>query len=87
MSQTTAELLQVCEAVPPDKQTEVADFARFLLAQQDDTEWEHRLAASQPRPRLDAFARDSAAEGDEPLDTHRLGISAPDQVSGGRMRV
>ena len=72
MSSTTAEIIQVCEALPPDKQVELADFARFLLARQDDDAWEERLAASEPRPRLDAFLRAAAAGGDEPLDESRL---------------
>jgi hypothetical protein len=33
---------------------------------------QQRLSSVQPRPRLDAFLRDSAAEGDEPLDPARL---------------
>ncbi|MBM3861674.1 MAG: DUF2281 domain-containing protein [Verrucomicrobia bacterium] len=72
MSSTTAELIQVCEALPPDKQAEVADFARYLLTRQADEAWEQRLANPQPRPRLDRFLRESAAEGDEPLDPSRL---------------
>jgi hypothetical protein len=72
MSSTTTELIQVCEALPPDKQAEVADFARYLLARQDDEAWEQRLAAPHTRPRLDSFLRASAAEGDEPLDPNRL---------------
>ena len=61
MSKTTAELMQVCEALPPEKQIELADFARFLLARQDDEAWEHRLAYPEARPRLDNFLRESAA--------------------------
>ena len=72
MSSTTEEIIRVFEALPTDKQTELADFARFLLARQDDEAWERRLAYPQARPRLDAFLRDSAAEGDEPLDPNRL---------------
>jgi len=72
MSSTTSELIQVCEALPPDKQAEVTDFARYLLARQTDEAWEQRLAHPQPRPRLDSFLRASAAEGDEPLDPSRL---------------
>jgi len=72
MSTATEEIIQVCEALPPDKQSEVIDFARFLLARQDDERWEQVLAAPQTRPRLDAFLRESAAEGDEPLDPRRL---------------
>ncbi len=36
MSTATEEIIHVCEALPPEKQSEVIDFARFLLARQDD---------------------------------------------------
>ena len=72
MSSTTAEIIQACEALPEDKQTELVDFARFLLARQDDEAWENRIAYPKSRPRLDAFLRDAAVEGDEPLDPNRL---------------
>ena len=64
MSSTTEEIIRVCEVLPADKPTELADFARFLLARQDDEAWERQLASPQTRPRLDAFLHDSAAEGD-----------------------
>jgi hypothetical protein len=72
MSKTTAELIEVCEALPPEKQLELADFARFLLARQDDAAWEHQLNSTARRPRFDAFLRASATEPDEPLDPNRL---------------
>jgi hypothetical protein len=72
MSSTTEEIIRVCEALPSDKQSELADFARFLLSRQDDEAWERRLADPKARPRLEVFLRDSAAEGDEPLDPGRL---------------
>jgi hypothetical protein len=72
MSSSTEEIIKVCEALPPDKRSEVADFARFLLAREHEEAWERRLAYPRARPRLDAFLRDSAAEGDEPLDPNRL---------------
>ncbi len=72
MSKTTAEIVQVCESLPPEKQAELADFARFLLARQNDEAWEQQLADPKARPRLDAFLRESATEGDEPLDPQRL---------------
>ena len=72
MSVATQEIIRVCEALPQEKQREVADFARFLLAQQGDERWEELLAAPAPRPRLDAFLRESAAEGEEPMDASRL---------------
>jgi hypothetical protein len=68
----TEEIIEVCKALPDDKQAELVDFARFLLARQDDEAWERQLAGSQPRPRLENFLRESAAEGDEPLDPTRL---------------
>lgn len=72
MNTATGGIIQVGEALPPEKQSEVIDFARFLLARQDDERWEQLLAAPQTRPRLDAFLRESAAEGDQPLDPRRL---------------
>jgi hypothetical protein len=72
MSSTTEEIIRVCEALPADKQSEPADFAHFLLARQDDEAWERHLAFPQPRPRLDAFLKDSAAEGDSPLEPSQL---------------
>jgi hypothetical protein len=66
------EIIQLCETLPEDKQAEVVDFARFLLARQDDEAWEKRLAYPKRRPRLDAFLHESAREGDEPLDLERL---------------
>jgi hypothetical protein len=72
MSSTAEEIMRVCEALPADKQSELADFARFLLARLDDEAWEERLVFPETRPRLDAFLRDSAAEGEEPLDPNRL---------------
>ena len=72
MSNATEEIIRVCEALPPEKQTEVADFARFLLAQQGDERWEQLLAYPRPRPKLEAFLKESAAAPDEPLDPQRL---------------
>jgi hypothetical protein len=72
MSLTTEEIIRVCQALPEDKQVELVDFARFLLARQDDEAWERAISGKQPRPRLDKFLRDSAQEGDEPLDQTRL---------------
>ncbi|MEO6742632.1 MAG: hypothetical protein ABIP20_20510 [Chthoniobacteraceae bacterium] len=73
MSIATQEIIRVCEALPQEKQREVADFARFLLAQQGDERWEELLTSENTRPKLDAFLRESAAEGgEEPLDANRL---------------
>ena len=72
MSTATQEIIRACESLPPDKQVEVADFARFLLAQQGDDAWEKLLADTKPRPKLEMFFRESAAEGDEPMDLTRM---------------
>jgi len=40
MSAETQELIRICESLPESKRSEVADFARFLLARQDDERWE-----------------------------------------------
>ena len=72
MSTATQEIIEVREALPPEKRSEVADFARFLLARQDDERWERSLDEKRARPRLEAFLRESAAEGEEPLDLNRL---------------
>ena len=62
------EITELCEALPPHKRKEVADFARFLLARQNDEQWESLIGDSKPRAKLDAFLRDSADEGEEVLD-------------------
>ncbi len=73
MSTATEEIIRVCEALPPDKRNEVADFARFLLTRQDDERWDRLVDSQEPRPKLDAFLHDSAAQGETPFDPARLG--------------
>jgi hypothetical protein len=72
MSAETQELIRICESLPEDKRAEVADFARFLLAREDDERWERLIAFDQRRPKLDAFLRQSAAEPSTPMDLDRL---------------
>ncbi|HEX8371885.1 MAG TPA: hypothetical protein VF585_03825 [Chthoniobacterales bacterium] len=72
MSTATLEILEVCEALSPEKQAQVADFARFLLARSEDEKWERTLADPRPRPKLEEFLRRSMEEGSEPLDLDRL---------------
>jgi hypothetical protein len=69
---SATEIAELCDALPPDKREEVADFARFLLARQQDARWEAVIADPNSRPRLDAFLRESATEADEALDLKRL---------------
>jgi hypothetical protein len=68
----TEEILEVCKGLPEDKQLELVDFARFLLAHQEDEAWERRVSDPRPRPRLESFLTESRREGDEPLDPTRL---------------
>lgn len=72
MSHETQDVIDICEQLPPAKRAEVADFARFLLAQQGDVRWEQIIADGKPRPKLDSFLKESRAEGTEPLDADRL---------------
>ncbi len=72
MSTETQELIRICESLPEEKRAEVADFARFLLAREDDERWEQLIASGRRRPKLDAFLRQSAAEPSTPLDVDRL---------------
>ncbi|HUS35295.1 MAG TPA: hypothetical protein VM680_08095 [Verrucomicrobiae bacterium] len=72
MSATTEEIVRVCESLPPEKQSEVADFARFLLAQQGDEAWEQLLNSAMRRPRLEVFMEASLREGHDVLDVKKL---------------
>lgn len=73
MSTQTEELIRICEALPEDKRTEVADFAQFLLDRQGDERWEQIIADPTPRPKLETFMEASRAEGgEETLDLDRL---------------
>jgi len=65
-------LLNICEQLPEAKRVEVADFARFLLAREGNERWEQIIAETKPRPKLEAFLKESAGEGSEPLDLDRL---------------
>jgi len=69
---SASEIAELCNALPHNKREEVADFARFLLARQNDARWESLLEDPSPRPRLDTFLRESAAETSEQLDLRRL---------------
>ena len=71
-SAETQELLSICEQLPETERAELANFARFLLAKQDDDAWERTIADPRPRPKLEEFVRASMAEGSEPLDVSKL---------------
>ncbi len=72
MSTATLELVRICESLPEAKQTEVADFARFLLERESDDRWDSIVAEGDPRPRFESFLRDAAEEPAEPLEPKRL---------------
>jgi hypothetical protein len=72
MSTETQDLITICESLPAERRAEVADFARFLLAREDDERWEQLVASGQCRPKLDAFLRQSATEPATPMDLDRL---------------
>ena len=72
MSGATAEIVEVCEALPEEKRSEVVDFARFLLSQLDEHRWEAIISDTKPRPRREEFLKASAKEGDESLDLSKL---------------
>ncbi|MCX6875201.1 MAG: hypothetical protein NTW21_15555 [Verrucomicrobia bacterium] len=55
----------------------MADFARFLPARQNDARWASLIDEPRPRPLLDAFLRDAAAEASEALDRRRLTRAHP----------
>ena len=42
------------------------------LLQLDDKSWDELLNDPEPRPKLEAFLRESAAEGESPLGSNRL---------------
>src|SRR5579884_1637655 len=75
MSTETRELIDICERLPEAKRAEVANFVRFLLAQQADERWEQIVADSRPMPKLDQFLKTSKAEGSEPHGFGPLVIS------------
>ena len=72
MSTATEEIIEVCEALPPEKRAEVVDFAKFLLARRGDERWEQIINDPTPRPKLEAFIEQAVAEGSEPLDLDRM---------------
>ena len=72
MSIETQDIIRICEQLAEDERTEVADFARFLLARHEDEAWERTIADPRPRPKLDEFVRQSLAEGSEALDVDKL---------------
>jgi hypothetical protein len=74
-----ARIAEEAARLPLEKQSAVLDFVLFMKqrvgAQSDDNDdaaWERIIEDPTPRPKLEAFLREAAAEGEEPLDMHRL---------------
>jgi hypothetical protein len=83
MPQTTdlaARIAEESASLPPDKQSAVLDFVLFVKhrgnqaasTEDGDAAWERIIADSRPRPKLDAYLREAAAEGEQPLDLDRM---------------
>ena len=49
-----------------------AVFDKLCELAQGDQRWEEIIDDERPRPKLEAFLRESAAEGESPLDPSRL---------------
>lgn len=69
-------------SLPPDKQSAILDFVLFVkqraaqspapVEEDGDAAWERIINDPGPRPKLEAFMKACAAEGDEPLDLNRM---------------
>ena len=83
MPETTdlaARIAEESASLPPDKQSAVLDFVLFVKHRGDqaaftedgDAAWERIIADPRPRPKLDAYLSEAAAEGEQPLDLDRM---------------
>jgi hypothetical protein len=68
---SASEIIKELPKLSEEERRAILDKLREL-AQQDDEGWEQLLNDPQPRPKLEAFLRESAAEGESPLDPSRL---------------
>jgi len=66
-------------SLPLEKQSAILDFVLFVKeraglasAESGDAAWERIIGQPAAYPKLDAFLRDAAQEGEEPLDHARL---------------
>ena len=65
---------EIIKELPKLSEAERRDVLNKLreLSQLDDESWDELLNDPKPRPKLEAFLRESAAEGESPLDLNRL---------------
>lgn len=69
---TVSTVVEIIDAVKRLDEKQKNEFLDKLAEIDFDDAWDRLLDNPQPRPRLDAFLRESAAEPDEPLDPKRL---------------
>lgn len=77
-----ARIAEESASLPPEKQSAILDFVLFVKERSaqaaaagesdGDAAWERIIADPRPRPKLEAFMKAAAAEGDEPLDLDRM---------------
>lgn len=79
LADLAARIAQEAASLPPEKQSAVLDFVLFIkhrnevaLATDGDAAWERIIDDPRPLPKLNAFLRDAAVEGEASLDIHRL---------------
>ncbi len=65
-------VVEIIAAVKRLDARQKGEFLNKLAEVSFDDAWDRLLDHPQPRPRLDAFLRESATEPDEPLDPSRL---------------
>jgi hypothetical protein len=68
---SASEIIQQLPKLNDAERQAVLDKLREL-ARLDDERWEELLNDPKPRPKLEAFLRESATEGEAPLDPSRL---------------
>jgi hypothetical protein len=73
-----ARIAEEAAALPLEKQSAVLDFVLFMKqragvenSEAGDSLWERIIDEPRPRPKLETFLKEAAAEGEEPLDLHR----------------
>ena len=57
-------LVNIARTLPPERVTELVDFARFLQAQSQDDEWDELLARPQAQAALLNLAREAREDRD-----------------------
>ena len=65
-------VVEIIDAVKRLDAQQKGEFLDKLAEVNFDDAWDRLLDNPEPRPRLDVFLRESAAEPDEPLDPNRL---------------